>query len=117
MSEPTMTREEILAHGYKQYAPIQFDSQWVTARFQKRFCDDIGKKYFIDIREWEPMEHPHTHEVYPASYDYETQIYRKDTHDALDLNFHSSWTLEAVEEFMENLFNTGMFDYYELWDE
>jgi hypothetical protein len=63
------------------------------------------------------MTHPHTHEVFPPSYEYSVQLYRKDTHDALDLLFHSSWTLEAVESCLENLFNTGLFDYYETFDD
>ena len=45
----TMTDEYLLERGYKQYKPTQFDNESVVARFQKRFDDDFGKKYFIDV--------------------------------------------------------------------
>lgn len=45
----------------------------------------------------------------------ELQMYKKESHDAINLTFHSSWTLEMVENFMEKMWNTGMFDYYEKW--
>ena len=52
-----------------------------------------------------------------CTYEYSTQLYRRDTHDAVDISFHSSWTLEQVEEHVEGLFKTGMYDYYERWSE
>ena len=112
----TMKDNEILEKGYHQYAPGPFDSKWVMDCFQKRFRDEKGTKYFIDIRKWEGMTHPHTGEYFEPSYDYWIQLYRKEKHDAVDLEFHSEWTLDAVEEYVETLFQTGLFDYYELDD-
>lgn len=112
-----MTDEYILSKGYHEYKPTHFDSPGVEKRFQKRFDDDKGKKYFIDIKKWEPITHPHTGEVFDLGYECETQMYKKDTHDAVNFDFLSSWDLDSVEEFMEKQFATGMFDYYEVWNE
>lgn len=111
-----MTREELSARGYKQYERTPFDSQSVNCRFQKRFDDDKGKKYFIDVVEWSEFRHPHTGDIFPVSYEYECQLYKGGSHDAFDVQFHSSWVLDDVEAFVEKLFVSCGCDYYELWD-
>ena len=60
------------------------------------------------------MIHPRTGEVIFSGFEYETQLYRADTHDAVDIEFHNSWTIDLVEEHLEKMFETGLFDYYEL---
>lgn len=112
-----MTDKYIISKGYREYEPIVFDPPDVEKRFQKRFDDDVGKKYFIDVKKWRALRRPHMSELTNVSYEYETQMYKKDTHDAVNFEFLSSWDLESVEEFMEKQFATGMFDYYELWSE
>lgn len=116
-----MKNENIEKHfaekGYKKYNPTPFDNEGIEARFQKRFDDEKGKRYFIDIVKWSGFTHPHTGKKFPPSYEYETQMYQKGTHNAVDFEFHSSWSLEEVEAFMEKQFETGMFDYYEEWCE
>ena len=47
-----MTDEYLIEQGYKKYEPTRFDNESVVARFQKRFDDDFGKKYFIDVLKW-----------------------------------------------------------------
>lgn len=113
-------RLDFTDRGYKQYRPTQFHSRWVSRCWQKRFDDERGKKYFIDINEWDNhdmkarMSRPEDCPDY--SYEYEMQMYAKDTHDAVNLTFLSSWTLDRVEEFVEKLWATGEFDYYEEWE-
>lgn len=111
-----MTDEKLIARGYKQYERTPFDSPSVVCRFQKRFDDEKGKKYFIDAVKWGEFRHPHTGQVFPASYEYECQLYKGGSHDAFDVNFLSSWTIEEVEAFVEKIFRTCRCDYYELWD-
>lgn len=116
-----LTDEFFLNRGYKKYGKTQFQSDMIMYNFQKRFDDEKGKKYFIDIhknshewmREWDKKQDWYT----PYSYEYSCQLYKKGTHDAVDMLFHSSWTIEQVEEFVENLFRNGELDYYEKWDE
>ena len=47
-----MNDKEILENGYHEYKPTCFHNDGITKCFQKRFDDDIGKKYFIDINKW-----------------------------------------------------------------
>ena len=108
--------ENYISRGYTQYKPTPYDSEFVETRFQKRFDDDKGKKYFIDIIKHKGFVHPYTKEEYPPSYEYETQMYQKGTHNPVNFEFLSTWTIEEVEEFMEKQFATGMFDHYEMWD-
>lgn len=115
-----MTDKYILEKGYKQYEPLKgLDNDYVVARFQKRFDDDFGKKYFINIIKW-------SHDYIPAcrrndwrtpfSYEYEIQFSMFESENALDLHLHSSWTLEEVEKFVENFFEKIKPNYYENWD-
>ena len=111
-----MTDKDFLKQGFHQFPPTQFDSSGVETCFQKRYDDDKGKKYFITVKKWSGWVHPHTGDKVPPGYEYDVQLYKKDDHDAIDLLFHSSWALADVEKYMEQLWNTGLFDYYEEWE-
>lgn len=115
-----MTDEYLLEHGYRQYPPNSvFDSDLVVSRFQKRFDDSFGKKYFIDVLKWSHDYVPTQRRDEwwkPYSYEYEVQVTMSDNDNGLDLHFHSSWTLEEVEKFMEDFFEKMKSNYYEDWD-
>ena len=34
----------------------------------------------------------------------------------INLTFHSSWTIEQIEQYVEKMFQLGLFDYYEKWE-
>ena len=113
-----MTDEYLVKRGYKKYEPTPFDNESVVARFQKRFDDDFGKKYFIDVLKW-------SHDYVPVdrrdkwwkpfTYHYETQVTMFEDAKALNLEFFSDWTLEEVEKYMEDLFETDC-NKLEKWD-
>ena len=115
-----MTDEYLLKRGYKQYPPVQVvDGDLVVARFQKRFDDDFGKKYFIDIKKWSHEfvpQHQRNEWWEPFTYTYEvyTTMF---SDEAMQIEFYSSWTLEQVEKFMEDFFEKMKPNYYESWDE
>lgn len=115
------TDKYFLDRGYKKYDRSQFESNMVLYNFQKRFDDDKGKKYFIDIHkvsnEWLSPSEKVKEWYVPYSYTYSCQLYRKDTHAAVNMEFFSDWSIEQVEEFVENLFQNGELDYYEEWNE
>lgn len=115
------TDDYFLDHGYKKYNKTPFQSDMILYNFQKRFDDDVGKKYFIDVHkatnEWMRELDKQQSWYTPYSYTYSCQLYRKDTHAAVDMEFFSSWTIDQVEEFVENLFQSGRLDYYEKWCE
>lgn len=114
-----MTDEYLLKHGYTKYNPAYFDNDSVVARFQKRFDDDFGKKYFIDVLKWSqeyvPVERRDKWWK-PFTYHYETQVTMFEDAKALNLEFFSDWTLEEVEKYMEDLFDKMNLNYYETWD-
>lgn len=112
-----MSDDDLLEKGYIKFKPSKFDSDNVEVLFQKRFDDDIGKKYFITVKKWKAWKHPYTLETFPSVYEYNIQMYKKGNRDlALDLLFHSSWNLIDVEKYTDELWNTGLFEYYELFN-
>lgn len=115
-----MTDEYLLERGYTKYNPTPFDNDSVVARFQKRFDDEFGKKYFIDVLKWSqeyvPVERRDKWWK-PFTYHYETQITMFEDQKPLNFEFFSDWTLEEVEQFMEDLFEKMQPNYYESWDE
>lgn len=122
MRNYTLTDEYFLNRGYKKYDKTQFQrSDIYLYNFQKRFDDEKGKKYFIDVHkisnEW-MSEHDKSKEWYkPYQYTYSCQLYKKDTHAPVNMEFFSDWTIEQVEDFVERLFRNEELDYYERWDE
>lgn len=115
-----MTNEYLLERGYKKYPPSPLDNEHVVARFQKRFDDNFGKKYFINVIKW-------SNDFIPVSYrdefwnpfvfEYEVYTTMSKEQNALNLKFYTNWTLEDVEKFMEDFFEKMKPNYYEAWDE
>lgn len=118
--EIVITDEYLLERGYKEYKPTRFDNESVVARFQKRFDDDFGKKYFIDVIKWSNDYVPVARRDKwwkPFSYHYETQVTMFEDQKALNMEFFSAWSLEEVEVFMKKMFHTMNLNYYETWTE
>lgn len=115
-----MTNEYLAEHGYKEYPPTPFDNECIVARFQKRFDDNFGKRYFINILRWSRDYIPMSHrgddwELY--GYEYEIQFSMYEEEKSLELKFFNSWLLEEVENFAEDFFEKMKPNYYEDWDE
>lgn len=100
--------------GFKEYKPTPFDNHYICSRFQKRYDDETGKKYFIDAKIWDWSD---TDKV-PDNYriEYECQLYQNGTHDAVNLTY-IDWTIDQVEDFVNKMFENGMLDYYEKWED
>lgn len=99
--------------GFKEFTPPDFRSyDGVTTMFQKRYDDDLGKKYFIDVKIWDWTG---TYKI-PENYsvEFEGQYYQKDTHNAVNFTF-IDWKLEDVESWLDKLFEVGLIEHYELW--
>lgn len=115
-----MTDEYILEKGYKPYSPTPvLDNEHVVAKFQKRFDDDFGKKYFIDIKKWSHDYIPESHRDKwwtPFGYEYHVYITMFEEEKPIYLQFGTSWTIEEVEKFTEDFFEKMHPNYYELWD-
>lgn len=119
-SKSQYTDEYFFNLGYKKYDKSQFDSDITIYNFQKRFDDEKGKKYFIDVHkvsnEWFSVSEKNKERYVPYSYTYSCQLYKKGTHAPVNMEFFSDWTIDQVEEFVEKLFQNGELDYYEEWD-
>lgn len=108
--------EYIVSKGYKEFKPTSFNNNSVIRCFQKRFDDENGKKYFITVNKW---DWTWVNDAYtpPYSYEFDIQLYQKETHAPININFFSGWNLDDVEEYMEKIWNLNIFDYYEEWNE
>lgn len=117
-----MTDEYILKKGYKQYNHTSYDiehDKYIVAAFQKRFDDEYGKRYFINILKWSndfvPIEHRYEY-WQPYSYEYKVQVSMHEEQNPINLHFFTDWTLDRVEEFMADFFEKMRVNHYELWD-
>ena len=54
------------------------------------------------------------HRSFRRQNNYETQINIDDK--PINLTFYNSWTIERVEQYVEKMFQLGLFDYYEKWE-
>lgn len=114
-----MTDEYLIERGYMEYRPTVLDDKSIVARFQKRFDDNFGKKYFINAIKWSneyiPIQY-RTEHFTPFTYEYEAQVTVSEKENPINLQFFADWELEKVEEFMEDLFNKMKLNYYESWE-
>lgn len=107
--------DELIKRGYKEYEPSKIDSDRVKCILQKRFDDDFGKKFFIDVKVWEEWVHPYTGEVFPESYEFDTQF----SEGGRPINvtfFGGEWSIDEVEDRMQKMWYEMDFDYYEVWE-
>lgn len=116
-----MTDEYLLDRGYRQYSstPV-LDNDSIVAKFQKRFDDNFGKKYFIDVAKWSHNYIPASHRDKwwePFSYAYHLYVTMFEEEKPIYIEFGTSWTIEEVENFAENFFKKMEPNYYESWDE
>ena len=120
MINELMTNEYLEKKGYRKYRPTAFDNEHVVARFQKRFDDEIGKRYFIDVVRWSNEYIPENRRGdwwTPYNHEYEVQIYMFEDRKPLNFHFFCHWTLEEVEKYMEEFFEKMKPNYYETWYE
>lgn len=115
-----MNDEYLIERGYKQYSPTPvIDNDSIVAKFQKRFDDDFGKKYFINIAKWSYDYIPESRRDKwwkPYVYEYDTYVTMFEKEEKpIWLKFGTSWTIEEVENYMEKFFEKMKPNYYEDW--
>lgn len=108
-----ITVEWLKDNGFNEYSKSWLDSENVDHLYQKMYKDNMGKKYFIDVKHYK-LYHPSTFEDL-SGYEVSTQVYLKDSHNAINLNFIDSDVTEA-EKLIEKLFEIGVLEYYEKWN-
>ncbi len=106
-------KDYLISHGFKEYHDY-LASPGVAASFQKRYDDELGKKYFINVDVW---DWTYTNKI-PENYviEFNGQYYQKGTHSAVNFTF-INWKLEQIENWLDSLFDNHLIEHYELWDE
>lgn len=110
-----ITDERIRQAGYTEYAPPPIDNECVTKFFQKCFKDDVGKKYYINIKRWDFPSHLYTGESIPTPYEFEVQFNTKDDRVMNLILFSHGWTIKNAEEFIEEMWQRMNLRYDEKW--
>lgn len=108
-----MTKEELVNAGYKRYSPSPIDNECVTDLYQKCITDDIGKKYYINVKRWDFSIHGRKNET--IGYETDVQFRVKNTGEYTDIVCLDGWSLEDIEKYYSDLWYTGMFRYYDKW--
>ena len=116
-----VTDQDFISRGFKQFSPTYpIDSDGIEIKFQKRYDDEIGKRYFITVSKWKPIVDHCAGKTWPSDYEYEVYFQKDDGNDstkAIKILLYAGWDIDEVEEYMQKLFETGLFDYYEKWEE
>jgi len=102
------TEEYIVSKGYKEYPTSEYDSPYVIKNFQKRFTDNNGTKYFINISKWDIKS---VSSVLKDRYEFSYNIYftASDCDNPIKIELYAGWELDDVEKHIEKLWNTGLY--------
>lgn len=114
-----ITEEYVKSKGYTRYDPTQFDKDIVLARYQKCFKDDTGRKYFINALKMDMSFIPsYRRDEYwkPYDFEYNIQVSVGKEEKPINMHFFNNWTLDKVEEFVEDFFVKMNINYYEIND-
>ena len=105
------TTQYLEEKGYKYYESMK---QYSDALYQKKFSDENGVKYFISVDHYDfhnitmPEEARRNYE-----FEYSTQLVDKVTHCPVQITLFAGWQIDDVEKHLEDLFETGLYKYYE----
>lgn len=97
--------------GFTEYPKpklSEFDSAY--SFFQKKYYDNNGVKYFIDVQVFDWRWTNRVKDNF--SVEYSSQLYQKGTHDAFNITF-IGWNLQQVEDHINLLFKNDIVEYYE----
>lgn len=101
---------------YKEITPPPFIKHNVLRMFQKRFDDDKGKKYFIDVIICDEIINHTTGESFGYPVEYETQLTYGEEETPMNLGLFAGWEIADVEKKVEEIFTLTSANHYELWD-
>ena len=104
-----LTEQNLIDRGFVGYGPPQFSS--AKKMYQKNFRDKNGKKSWSLIAQLYEIIHPTTHEDI-GGWELSTQLYRKGTHQAINITFLED-DVDAAIELVEFLFDSGKVENYE----
>lgn len=107
-----ITHEYLMSKGYREYKPISIDH--CDKRYQKRFDDEVGKKYYIDIEMYDFSKYGKTNN--PIQYQPEINLNQENGIGSIRITFWND-DIDEIEKWCENYWQSGDWDYYEKWSE
>ena len=109
-----MINQDLIDAGYKRWEPAPYEKEnCVTDLFQKCITDDVGKKYFINVKRWDFSIYsgrPEDSNRFEAT----VQFDRKDDI-TINLDILNPKSVEEVEKVYAEAWETGVYKYYEKW--
>ena len=112
-----MNDTELLENGYAQFKPSSFDEEGVETCFQKRITDKVGKKYFITVNKYNLDIHLPDGKISGPSYEFTVYFTNKANNCPVRILFYAGWSIKEAEDIAEKLWQTGLWNYYETWEE
>lgn len=108
-----LTKQDFINAGYTIWKPNP-NHELETDLFEKCVTDNIGKRYFIHVTRWDFDKYP-TNNGVPIGIRYEARVQftKKDTGNTVNINFLHGFSIDEMEKFYEDQWNTGMYRYYE----
>ena len=113
MMNNDITVELLKEKGFVEYEKSIIEHDSVDHVYQKMYGDQLGKKYFLDVKHYN-LRHPYTHEDL-SGYEIIGQLYLKDSHNAVNIEFLES-DIDEAEKFIDSLFNKKLVEYYEKYN-
>lgn len=109
-----ITRQILLANGYKRFPTNSINHPLAVCGYQKRVEDDKGIKYFINAYEYN-FEDLHNYPGSKISYQFEEQFKLHDD-EAVRVTYlyNKTKALKDIEDWFENTFKNLSCIYYEL---
>ena len=105
-----LTREILDNLGFTSYKSGPFNDP-ADEYWQKCYRDSEGNKmFFLDVKHY-TIIHPITHADL-GGYEINTQLYRRGSHDAIDIKFHDD-NIDNALEIINTLFDMGLVENYE----
>lgn len=104
-----MNNQDFIDAGYQRFTPPPY-YECVTDLFEKCIRDDKGKKYFIHVYVWDFSMYERT----PTGIRFESEVNLTLNNDnSVQIKMLDGWTIEQMEQYYRNIWDTGMYKYYE----
>ena len=111
-----LTNQDFIDAGYTRWRPSPF-YECVTDLLQKCVTDEYGKRYYINVNRWDFSRYERSNRT-NVNYESTVQFTLKNgAYINIDgLHVGTDWTIEEMEKFYAELWDTGKFKYYEVFD-
>lgn len=108
-----MTSQDFIDAGYARWDPPKYEN-CITDIFQKCIKDENNnKKYFITVERWDYSSIANSRHI-PIRFEASVQLTHKATGEVVNIDCLSGWSIEDMEKYYEDQWNTGWYKYYEV---